>query len=257
MTIITKRHVFFPFSLALLSILLSMQTLAQSPESSASTLLESSTEPSQDIGKDSGANPAQNQLPKHDANAISARVDSLIDEPKNHNPQSEDRVDIIDYKHKKILGYMVLRNGNIIRRVLFKEPKDLHTPESHAPDLRPSAPLSQHPATTQSHNPPESAPNALESTPKSPSQNPPKSQTPTEAYLSTTPSDKERTKRQNTAPSSKTTEPKSHKHNTDFSPLSQEIGEESSRINKTYKNREWDKKKIPHDVQTRVIDIGH
>ena len=238
MRIITKYHM-----LLFLFFSLSTQALAQIPESSDFALLESSTEPNQD----SGTNPPQNPLPKHDASAISARVDSLIDEPTNQKPPSEDRVDIIDYKRGKILGYMVLRNGNIIRRVLFKEPKDLHAPKSPF----------QHPATPQAHKPQESKPDSPESISKSTPPNTPRHQSPTEAYLSTTPSDKERAKSQDAKLSDKAMTPKLHKQNAASSSLPQEIGEESSRINKTYKNREWDKKKIPHDVQTRVIDIGH
>ncbi|GAD20226.1 hypothetical protein HFN_1604 [Helicobacter fennelliae MRY12-0050] len=31
-------------------------------------------------------------------------------------------------------------------------------------------------------------------------------------------------------------------------------GMESSKTNNTYKNRQWDKKKIPYEMQTRTID---
>lgn len=160
----------------------------------------------------------------------------------------EDRVEIIDYKRGKILGFMIVRNGNIIKRVLFKEPISLGQPEL---STQPSPAEQPKPAQEPSQANPPTLPKPLESkqaTPK-PKATPPKAsdtdvqttQTIYEHQVSNAPKD------------TKTPAKRAPKAS---SGIAQEVGIESTRINPTYKNRQWDKKHIIHDISTEeVIEI--
>lgn len=161
----------------------------------------------------------------------------------------EDRVEIIDYKRGKILGFMIVRNGNIIKRVLFKEPISLGQPEQTS--TQPSPAEQSKPAQEPSQANAPTLPKPLESkqaTPK-PKATPPKAsdtdvqatQTIYERQVSNAPKDtKSPAKRAPKASSG----------------IAQEVGVESTRINPTYKNRQWDKKHIIHDISTEeVIEI--
>lgn len=160
----------------------------------------------------------------------------------------EDRVEIIDYKRGKILGFMIVRNGNITKRVLFKEPISLGQPEL---STQPSPAEQPKPTQEPSQAIQPTLPKPLESkqaTPK-PKATPPKAsdtdvqatQTIYERQVSNAPKDtKSPAKRAPKASSG----------------IAQEVGVESTRINPTYKNRQWDKKHIIHDISTEeVIEI--
>lgn len=159
----------------------------------------------------------------------------------------EDRVEIIDYKRGKILGFMIVRNGNIIKRVLFKEPISLGQPEQTS--TQPSPTEQSKPAQEPSQANPPTLPKPLESKQATPQPTPPKAsdtdaqttQTIYEHQVSNAPKDtKTPAKRAPKASSS----------------IAQELGVESTRINPTYKNRQWDKKHIIHDISTEeVIEI--
>lgn len=159
----------------------------------------------------------------------------------------EDRVEIIDYKRGKILGFMIVRNGNITKRVLFKEPISLGQPEQTS--TQPSPTEQSKPAQEPSQAIQPTLPKPLESKQATPQPTPPKAsdtdaqttQTIYEHQVSNAPKDtKSPVKRAPKASSG----------------IAQEVGVESTRINPTYKNRQWDKKHIIHDISTEeVIEI--
>lgn len=158
----------------------------------------------------------------------------------------EDRVEIIDYKRGKILGFMIVRNGNITKRVLFKEPISLGQPEL---STQPSPTEQSKPAQEPSQANPPTLPKPLESKQATPQPTPPKAsdtdaqttQTIYEHQVSNAPKD------------TKTPAKRAPKAS---SGIAQEVGVESTRINPTYKNRQWDKKHIIHDISTEeVIEI--
>lgn len=159
----------------------------------------------------------------------------------------EDKVEIIDYKRGKILGFMIVRNGNIIKRVLFKEPISLGQPEQISTQPSPTEQSKPTQEPSQANQP--TLPKPLESKQATPQPTPPKAsdtdaqttQTIYEHQVSNAPKDtKTPAKRAPKASSS----------------IAQELGVESTRINPTYKNRQWDKKHIIHDISTEeVIEI--
>lgn len=158
----------------------------------------------------------------------------------------EDRVEIIDYKRGKILGFMIVRNGNIIKRVLFKEPISLGQPEL---STQPSPAEQPKPTQEPSQANPPTLPKPLESKQATPQPTPPKAsdtdaqttQTIYERQVSNAPKD------------TKTPAKRAPKAS---SGIAQEVGVESTRINPTYKNRQWDKKHIIHDISTEeAIEI--
>ena len=160
----------------------------------------------------------------------------------------EDRVEIIDYKRGKILGFMIVRNGNIIKRVLFKEPISLGQPEL---STQPSPAEQPKPTQEPSQANPPTLPKPLESrqaTPK-PKATPPKASD-TDAQTTQTIYEREVS---NAPKDTKTPAKRAPKAS---SGIAQEVGVESTRINPTYKNRQWDKKHIIHDISTEeVIEI--
>lgn len=160
----------------------------------------------------------------------------------------EDRVEIIDYKRGKILGFMIVRNGNIIKRVLFKEPISLGQPEL---STQPSPAEQPKPTQEPSQANPPTLPKPLESkqaTPK-PKATPPKA---SDTDVQTTQTIYER-QVSNAPKDTKTPAKRAPKAS---SGIAQEVGVESTRINPTYKNRQWDKKHIIHDISTEeVIEI--
>lgn len=164
----------------------------------------------------------------------------------------EDRVEIIDYKRGKILGFMIVRNGNIIRRVLFKEPILLGQPEQAS--TQPSPAEQPKPAQEPSQANAPTLPKPLESkqaTPKPKATQPKASDTDVQATQAT----------QTIYERQVSNAPKDTKSPTKRAPkassgIAQEVGVESTRINPTYKNRQWDKKHIIHDISTEeVIEI--
>lgn len=161
----------------------------------------------------------------------------------------EDRVEIIDYKRGKILGFMIVRNGNIIKRVLFKEPISLGQPEQAS--TQPSPAEQPKPAQEPSQANPPTLPKPLESkqaTPKPKATLPKASDTDVQATQTIYECQVSNAPKDTKSPAKRA--PKAS------SGIAQEVGVESTRINPTYKNRQWDKKHIIHDISTEeVIEI--
>ena len=146
----------------------------------------------------------------------------------------EDKVEIIDYKRGKILGFMIVRNGNITKRVLFKEPISLGQPELSTQPSQASAPTLPTPLESKQATPQPTPPKASDTDVQT-------TQTIYEHQVSNAPKD------------TKTPAKRAPKAS---SGIAQEVGVESTRINPTYKNRQWDKKHIIHDISTEeVIEI--
>ena len=173
-------------------------------------------------------------------------VQGLAQEVDSRARGDEDRVEIIDYKRGKILGFMIVRNGNITKRVLFKEPISLGQPE---PSAQPSPAEQPKPAQEPSQASAPTLPTPLESKQATPQPTPPQAsdtnaqttQTIYEHQISNAPKD--------------TKSPAKRAHKASPS-IAQEVGVESTRINPTYKNRQWNKKHIIHDISTEeVIEV--
>ena len=179
---------------------------------------------------------------------LAQQVDSIIEgkESSKSSPKAqadstydEDRVEIIDYKRNKILGFMIVRNGHIIRRVVYKEPRDLESQPSLAPNIPPKAGSSIPPAPSQERAQSPNAPSP-KPTPKTPT--PKQEALPQNLYerqISNAPKDTKSPKQ-------------SHSHKGE---IPQEIGVESTRVNPIYKNRQWDKRHIIHDISQEVIEL--
>lgn len=184
---------------------------------------------------------------------LAQQVDSIIEgkESSKSSPKAqadstydEDRVEIIDYKRNKILGFMIVRNGHIIKRVVYKEPRDLESQPSLAPNIPPKAGSSIPPAPSQeraqSPNTPSPTPTPKTPTPKTPT--PKQEALPQNLYerqISNAPKDTKSPKQ-------------SHSHKGE---IPQEIGVESTRVNPIYKNRQWEKRHIIHDISQEVIEL--
>lgn len=178
---------------------------------------------------------------------LAQQVDSIIEgkESSKSSPKAqadstydEDRVEIIDYKRNKILGFMIVRNGHIIRRVVYKEPRDLESQPSLAPNIPPKAGSSIPPAPSQERA---QSPNAPSPTP-TPTPTPKQEALPQNLYerqISNAPKDTKSPKQ-------------SHSHKGE---IPQEIGVESTRVNPIYKNRQWEKRHIIHDISQEVIEL--
>ena len=145
----------------------------------------------------------------------------------------EDKVEIIDYKRGKILG--------------FKEPISLGQPEQISTQPSPTEQSKPTQEPSKANQP--TLPKPLESKQATPQPTPPKAsdtdaqttQTIYEHQVSNAPKD------------TKTPAKRAPKAS---SGIAQEVGVESTRINPTYKNRQWDKKHIIHDISTEeVIEI--
>lgn len=174
---------------------------------------------------------------------LAQQVDSIIEgkESSKSSPKAqadstydEDRVEIIDYKRNKILGFMIVRNGHIIRHVVYKEPRDLESQPSLAPNIPPKAGSSIPPAPSQERT---QSPNA-----PSPTPTPKQEALPQNLYerqISNAPKDTKSPKQ-------------SHSHKGE---IPQEIGVESTRVNPIYKNRQWEKRHIIHDISQEVIEL--
>lgn len=160
------------------------------------------------------------------------------DDPRLQNlPPDADVIEIVDYEKNAIVGYMVLRNGVIIRNIKITDP-------SKAPEYKQSQPITNNSKEN------------LESKSASKSKSKPKNskkefiQAYEQAYvyeekISSAPPDKK----------SKISKKKKGFITSDS--IEQEQGREGIAVNKTFKDREWNKKKIPHDVTTKVLDIGN
>lgn len=179
---------------------------------------------------------------------LAQQVDSIIEgkESSKSSPKAqadstydEDRVEIIDYKRNKILGFMIVRNGHIIRRVVYKEPRDLESQPSLAPNIPPKAGSSIPPAPSQDRA---QSPNAPSPTPTPKTPTPKQEALPQNLYerqISNAPKDTKSPKQ-------------SHSHKGE---IPQEIGVESTRVNPIYKNRQWEKRHIIHDISQEVIEL--
>lgn len=179
---------------------------------------------------------------------LAQQVDSIIEgkESSRSSPKAqadstydEDRVEIIDYKRNKILGFMIVRNGHIIRRVVYKEPRDLESQPSLAPNIPPKAGSSIPPAPSQERA---QSPNAPSPTPTPKTPTPKQEALPQNLYerqISNAPKDTKSPKQ-------------SHSHKGE---IPQEIGVESTRVNPIYKNRQWEKRHIIHDISQEVIEL--
>lgn len=179
---------------------------------------------------------------------LAQQVDSIIEgkESSKSSPKAqadstydEDRVEIIDYKRNKILGFMIVRNGHIIRRVVYKEPRDLESQPSLAPNIPPKAGSSIPPAPSQERA---QSPNTPSPTPTPKTPTPKQEALPQNLYerqISNAPKDTKSPKQ-------------SHSHKRE---IPQEIGVESTRVNPIYKNRQWEKRHIIHDISQEVIEL--
>lgn len=179
---------------------------------------------------------------------LAQQVDSIIEgkESSKSSPKAqadstydEDRVEIIDYKRNKILGFMIVRNGHIIKRVVYKEPRDLESQPSLAPNIPPKAGSSIPPAPSQERA---QSPNAPSPTPTPKTPTPKQEALPQNLYerqISNAPKDTKSPKQ-------------SHSHKGE---IPQEIGVESTRVNPIYKNRQWEKRHIIHDISQEVIEL--
>ncbi|STO97223.1 hypothetical protein [Helicobacter canis] len=179
---------------------------------------------------------------------LAQQVDSIIEgkESSKSSPKAqadstydEDRVEIIDYKRNKILGFMIVRNGHIIRRMVYKEPRNLESQPSLAPNIPPKAGSSIPPAPSQDRA---QSPNAPSPTPTPKTPTPKQEALPQNLYerqISNAPKDTKSPKQ-------------SHSHKGE---IPQEIGVESTRVNPIYKNRQWEKRHIIHDISQEVIEL--
>lgn len=184
---------------------------------------------------------------------LAQQVDSIIEgkESSKSSPKAqadstydEDRVEIIDYKRNKILGFMIVRNGHIIRRVVYKEPRDLESQPSLAPNIPPKAGSSIPPAPSQDRAQSPNAPSPTP-TPKTPT---PKTPTPKQEALPQNLYERQISN----APKDTKSPKQSHSHKGE---IPQEIGVESTRVNPIYKNRQWEKRHIIHDISQEVIEL--
>lgn len=145
--------------------------------------------------------------------------------------EGEVLVEMVDYKRSIIIGYMVLKNGNIIKKVRFSQPKSI----IQAPQI-----------PTQQNLPNPQVANEYE---EQVSQN-----------LKSQKQKKQKVKKEKRSWFAKKEKEKQPKHITanmiDSSSIPQESGAESQEVNSVYKNRQWDKKKIPHNVKSQVINLG-
>lgn len=176
---------------------------------------------------------------------LAQQVDSIIEgkESSKSSPKAqadstydEDRVEIIDYKRNKILGFMIVRNGHIIRRVVYKEPRDLESQPSITPNIPPRAGSSIPPAPSQERA---QSPNTPSPTPTPTPKQEALPQNLYERQISNAPKDTKSPKQ-------------SHSHKGE---IPQEIGVESTRVNPIYKNRQWEKRHIIHDISQEVIEL--
>lgn len=161
---------------------------------------------------------------------------------------------------------MVLKNGNIIKQVMHKYPKDFQTTsqtpnqasaQTSAESKAESSLAKSNPAssvgaqTTPAQNPNASTPahNTQESYERQISSTPADNKKAAKTKESAKEANKDSKKLDKTAK-------KSSKNMIQSEAIPQESGSEARATNQTYKNRQWDKKKIIHEVQTQVIDIG-
>ena len=162
--------------------------------------------------------------------------------------EGEVLVEMVDYKRSIIIGYMVLKNGNIIKKVRFSQPKSIiQAPQNLPPQNLPTPQNEQFISNPQFLPTPQNLPNpqAAQDT-----------QSEYEKQISQTKKQKVKKEKRSWFASRK----KKPKHITanmiDSSSIPQESGAESQEINSVYKNRQWDKKKIPHNVKSQVINLG-
>ena len=159
--------------------------------------------------------------------------------------EGEVLVEMVDYKRSIIIGYMVLKNGNIIKKVRFSQPKSIlqAPPAMQSPQANQNPQMIQNPQNMQ--QPQQTTQNA---------QNPQNlaTQSEYEKQISQKPKKEKRSWF-----ASKKKQPKHiTKNMIDSDLIPQESGAESSEINSVYKNRQWDKSKIPHNIKSQVINLG-
>ena len=188
---------------------------------------------------------------------------------------SEDRVEIIDYKNNQILGYMVLKNGSIVRRVLYKEPKEFQiyslSPSTVSKDLAPSSKLGSTSYGDSVLNDQNPLPRAQDLKQTKDTNITGASNDNTQVVIEnpTQQADTKQVDKQqlnyekqlsNTNPDTKSSKIKQNQQNPNrvekqSKPISipQKSGREATITNQAYQDRQWDKKKIPHDIQTQTI----
>lgn len=164
--------------------------------------------------------------------------------------EGEVLVEMVDYKRSIIIGYMVLKNGNIIKKVRFSQPKSIiQAPQIPTQQNLPTPQSEQFISNPQSLPTPQNLPNpqVANEYEEQVSQN-----------LKSQKQKKQKVKKEKRSWFSK--KEKEPKHITanmiDSSSIPQESGAESQEVNSVYKNRQWDKKKIPHNVKSQVINLG-
>lgn len=163
--------------------------------------------------------------------------------------EGEVLVEMVDYKRSIIIGYMVLKNGNIIKKVRFSQPKSIIQAPQNPPTQQnlPTPQSEQFISNPQSLPTPQNLPNAQATQ---------EAQSEYEKQISQTKKQKAKKEKRSWFASKK----KKPKHITanmiDSESIPQESGAESQELNSVYKNRQWDKKKIPHNVKSQVINLG-
>ncbi len=143
-----------------------------------------------------------------------------IDHPQLQNlPPDSDVIEIVDYKKRIIVGYMVLQNGRIIKKISFATLSNVN----------------KSPTNTQAES---------------------HTQVPNQQESSTLPQHYEDEEKLLDAPKNKKSKKIKHKKGfIDGDSIEQQQGKEKQVINKVYRDREWNKRKIPHEITTRVLDI--
>lgn len=162
--------------------------------------------------------------------------------------EGEVLVEMVDYKRSIIIGYMVLKNGNIIKKVRFSQPKSIiQAPQIPTQQNLPTPQSEQFISNPQSIPTPQNLPNAQATQ---------DAQSEYEKQISQTKKQKVKKEKRSWF-ASKKKKPKHIAANMiDSSSIPQESGAESQEVNSVYKNRQWDKKKIPHNVKSQVINLG-
>lgn len=165
--------------------------------------------------------------------------------------EGEVLVEMVDYKRSVIIGYMVLKNGNIIKKVRFSQPKSIlqAPPAMQSPQANQNPQMIQNPQAMQQ---PQNTTQNAQATQKPQNLANQNEQNEYEKQVSQKPKKEKRSWF-----ASKKKQPKHITKNMIESDLiPQESGAESSEVNSVYKNRQWDKSKIPHNVKSQVINLG-
>jgi len=164
-------------------------------------------------------------------NILDAQV---VNNQASNSDDNIDMIEMVDYRRNLLIGYIVFKNGRAKEKIILKEPIPFdksNPPEKPTPtDLTQLEQKAQQNATrpqsltAQSQQPNQKTALKLDSASKQNSQN---------KY--------------------------SHiKKSKDFianSSIEQIVGQEARMLNELYKNREWNKKLIIYEIDTRVLNI--